>query len=89
MHHQIVDRDILHDMVKIVKKKVREGIILHLRSFRIARTKIYVVSFSILLQPDLGVKEKILTLIDTWQEAFGGAGGKYPQYHAVYRELRV
>jgi hypothetical protein len=46
--------------------------------------------FSIsLLQPDLGVKEKILTLIDTWQEAFGGAGGKHPQFHAAYRELRV
>jgi hypothetical protein len=60
VHQQIVDRDILHDMAKIVKKK-----------------------------PDLGVKEKILSLIDTWQEAFGGAGGKYPQFHAVYRELRA
>jgi len=40
-------------------------------------------------QPDLNVREKILSLIDTWQVAFGGPSGKYRQYHAAYQELRV
>lgn len=92
VHQQIVERDILHDMVKIVKKKV--SITRHTRFF-ISSLDITLLlqdgnsSLKFCLQPALNVREKILVLIDTWQDAFGGAGGRYPQYHAAYQELRV
>lgn len=57
-HAHVAEKEIPHEMVKIVKKK-----------------------------PDLRVKEKILLLIDTWQEALGGPTGRYPQYYAAYQEL--
>ncbi|GMQ03408.1 hypothetical protein CsSME_00049221 [Camellia sinensis var. sinensis] len=58
IHMHVAEKDVLHDMVKIVKKK-----------------------------PDIHVKEKILILLDTWQEAFGGPRARYPQFFAAYQEL--
>ncbi|KAF7151440.1 hypothetical protein RHSIM_Rhsim02G0181000 [Rhododendron simsii] len=58
IHMHVAEKDLPHEMVKIVKKK-----------------------------PDFHVKEKILILIDTWQEAFGGPRARYPQFYAAYQEL--
>lgn len=88
VHQQIVERDILSEMVKIVKKKV---VIIPLYGkvlFLCIRLLLYLIFIST-FQPDLNVREKILSLIDTWQVAFGGPSGRYPQYHAAYQELRV
>ncbi|KAI3473107.1 hypothetical protein Pfo_030399 [Paulownia fortunei] len=59
VHFQIAERNILQEMVKIVKKKT-----------------------------DMHVRDKILTLIGSWHEAFGGSGGRYPQYYMAYEDLR-
>ncbi|KAH8505912.1 hypothetical protein Peur_044796 [Populus x canadensis] len=59
VHFQIAEKNVLGEMVKIIKKKT-----------------------------DMHVRDKILTLLDSWQEAFGGPGGKHPQYYWAYEELR-
>ncbi|KDP22799.1 hypothetical protein JCGZ_00386 [Jatropha curcas] len=59
VHFQIAEKNILGEMVRIVKKK-----------------------------SDMHVRDKILVLLDSWQEAFGGPGGKHPQYYWAYEELR-
>ncbi|GJM92707.1 hypothetical protein PR202_ga09200 [Eleusine coracana subsp. coracana] len=40
------------------------------------------------LMNDMQVRDKILLLLDSWQEAFGGPGSKYPQYHWAYLEVK-
>ncbi|KAM7263260.1 hypothetical protein ACFE04_000943 [Oxalis oulophora] len=59
VHFQIADKNLLGEMVKIVKKKT-----------------------------DMQVRDKILVLLDSWQEAFGGPGGKHSQYYWAYDEIR-
>ncbi|GFP83212.1 tom1-like protein 2 [Phtheirospermum japonicum] len=59
VHFQIAERNILPEMVKIVRKKA-----------------------------DMHVRDKILTLIGSWHDAFGGPRGRYPQYHMAYEDLR-
>lgn len=59
VHIQVAERNILQEMIKIVRKK-----------------------------SDMHVRDKILVLLDSWQEAFGGPRGKYTQYYWAYDELR-
>ncbi|MCO5612404.1 hypothetical protein L7F22_066671 [Adiantum nelumboides] len=59
VHQNVAEKELLNDMVKIVKKK-----------------------------SDMVVRDKILVLLDSWQEAFGGPSSRYPQYYMAYDELR-
>ncbi|KAL0720827.1 hypothetical protein Bca4012_035426 [Brassica carinata] len=59
LHHQVAEKNILGELVKIVKKKA-----------------------------DMQVRDKILVMLDSWQQAFGGPEGKYPHYYWAYDELR-
>lgn len=95
VHQQIVERDILHEMVKIVKKKVSNTVTVgrpdSISYFDIVTFLLHDANsiFKSNWQPALNVREKILVLIDTWQDAFGELGGRHPQYRAAYQELRV
>ncbi|CAM8952794.1 unnamed protein product [Rhodiola kirilowii] len=76
---QLLTLTLLETLVKncgdIVHLHVAEKDVLH-ELVRIVKKK-----------PDIHVKEKILILIDTWQEAFGGPRARYPQYYAAYQEM--
>ncbi|KAM7277074.1 hypothetical protein ACFE04_018940 [Oxalis oulophora] len=77
---QLLALTLLETIIKncgdIVHMHVAERDVVH-EMVRIAKKK----------QPDIHVKEKILILVDTWQEAFGGPRARYPQYYAAYQEL--
>jgi hypothetical protein len=60
VHQQIAEKDVLNEMVKIVRKKA-----------------------------DMRVRDRVLVLLDSWQHAFGGSRGRYPQYYMAYHELQV
>ncbi|XP_020595933.1 target of Myb protein 1-like isoform X1 [Phalaenopsis equestris] len=59
VHFQVVDRGILSEMVKIVRKS-----------------------------KNMEVREKILILLESWQETFRGPNGRYPQFYNTYVELK-
>nr|CAD1841873.1 unnamed protein product [Ananas comosus var. bracteatus] len=60
VHFQVVERGILEEMIKIVRKRLT----------------------------DMQVRNKVLELLDSWQDAFGGPGGKFPQYYWACAELK-
>ncbi|XP_039010677.1 TOM1-like protein 6 [Hibiscus syriacus] len=59
VHYQIDEREVLRDMIKMVKKKA-----------------------------DTRVRDKILGLLESWQEEFGGRTGEHPQYYWACQDLK-
>ena len=49
----------------------------------------FILSFSLIVQSDFPVRERIFLLLDATQTSFGGASGKFPQYYNAYYDLVV
>lgn len=90
VHAYVAEKDVLREMVKIVKKKVFCCVSCSVVFFLFRNYfEVIVTECHLSLQPDFHVKEKVLVLIDTWQEAFGGPRARYPQYFVAYQDLLV
>ncbi|KAK8950400.1 hypothetical protein KSP40_PGU006753 [Platanthera guangdongensis] len=59
VHFQVVERRILPEMAKILRKS-----------------------------KNMQVRRKVLALLESWQEAFHGPDGRYPQFYDTYTELK-
>ncbi|KAE8714454.1 Detected protein of unknown function [Hibiscus syriacus] len=74
------------DVVKAVKRRLQH------KSSKVQLLALTIAERDVLGEmvkiEDMLVRDKILTLLDSWQEAFGDSGGKHPQYYWAYDELR-
>ncbi|EYU22325.1 hypothetical protein MIMGU_mgv1a018553mg, partial [Erythranthe guttata] len=83
-----VKKGLQHKNAKLLETMVKNcGDYVHLQ----IAERIYCLRWSRLLgkkQTDMNVRDKILVLIGSWHQAFGGAGGRYSQYYMAYEDLR-